>query len=198
VSSEATEFDVLHAVRIRGVAATDSIAEALDAQPEQVQSVIDTLMSGGDLLHREGRRVSGYVLTEDGKNRHASEIAAQVAGLQDALSHVYEQFLTLNGRIKGMCSAWQGIEDEVERLDAIDDLETFNSTAQVVFKRAGEIVPRFSRYGQGLAAALELLADGDHRYFTSPLVESYHTVWFEAHEDFLMCLGIDRAAEGSF
>jgi polyhydroxyalkanoate synthesis regulator phasin len=198
MSTEATAFDVLHAVRLRGVAPTEAIAGTLDAAPEQVQAVIDGLQNDGELIHREGRRVSGYVLTKEGKGRHADEVVAQVAGLHEALSHVYEQFLTINGRIKEMCSDWQGIEDDVKRWDAIDALETFDSTAQVIFKRAGEVIPRFSRYGRALSAALELLADGDHRYFTSPLVESYHTVWFEAHEDFLMCLGIDRADEGSF
>jgi hypothetical protein len=198
MSTEATEFDVLHAVRLRGVAPADAIAGTLNAAPEQVQAVIDGLQNGGNLLYREGRLVSGYVLTQEGKERHADEVVAQAAGLQEALSHVYEKFLTINGRIKGMCSDWQVIEDDVKRWDAIDALETFNSTAQVVFKRAGEVIPRFSRYGRALSAALKMLADGDHRYFTSPLVESYHTVWFEAHEDFLMCMGIDRATEGSF
>lgn len=198
MSSELTEFDILHVVRIRGVVPDDGIARALDVSPEQLQSLREGLISDGALLHREGRRVSGYVLTEEGKERHAGEIASRMDGLQDSLMPVYEQFLTMNGRIKGMCSNWQRIEGEAKRWDAIDELETFDSTAQVVFQRAGAVVPRFIKYGQGLRTALEMLGEGDLRYFTSPLVESYHTVWFEAHEDFLLCLGIDRAAEGSF
>lgn len=198
MSSQANEFDVLHAVRLRGVVPADVVAATLDVEPNQLQGVIESLLNGGSLIHREGRRVSGLVLTQEGKDRHLREIVAQANGLQDALSHVYEQFLTLNGRIKAMCSEWQGIEDDAKRWDSIDELETFDTTAQIIFRRAGEVIPRFSRYGQALSMALKLLTDGDHRYFTSPLVESYHTVWFEAHEDFLMCLGIDRASEGSF
>jgi hypothetical protein len=198
MSFQANEFDVLHAVRLRGVVPADVVAATLDVEPNQLQGLIESLLSGGSLIYREGRRVSGFVLTQEGKDRHLREIVAQAKGLQDALSHVYEQFLTLNGRIKAMCSEWQGIEDDAKRWDAIDELETFDTTAQFIFQRAGEVIPRFSRYGQALSTALKLLADGDHRYFTSPLVESYHTVWFEAHEDFLMCLGIDRASEGSF
>ena len=30
---------------------------------------------------------------------------------------------------------------------------------------------------------------------TKPVIESYHTVWFELHEDLLVTLGLDRAAE---
>jgi hypothetical protein len=29
------------------------------------------------------------------------------------------------------------------------------------------------------------------------MIDSYHTVWFQLHEDLLNTLGIDRATEGS-
>jgi|AntAceMinimDraft_13_1070369.scaffolds.fasta_scaffold61441_2 hypothetical protein len=198
MNSGVSEFDVLHGVRLRGVASTEALALRLDVTQVQVQTVIDVLLSGGQLIYREGRRVSGYVLTQEGKGRHAQEIAEQANGLREEMSKVYKQFLALNGRIKGMCSDWQEIDDDTKRWVAIDELETFHAAAQVIFKRAGVFIPRYSQYGQALLVALELLVDGDYRYFTSPLVDSYHTVWFEVHEDFLMCLGIDRAAEGSF
>ncbi len=35
---------------------------------------------------------------------------------------------------------------------------------------------------------------GDARAFTAPLAESYHTVWFELHQDFLLTLGLEREA----
>jgi hypothetical protein len=33
---------------------------------------------------------------------------------------------------------------------------------------------------------------GDRAAFTAPLVESYHTVWFELHQDLLLTLGRQR------
>jgi hypothetical protein len=36
---------------------------------------------------------------------------------------------------------------------------------------------------------------GDHDWFTKPILASYHTVWFELHEDLLATLGLDRASE---
>ena len=33
-------------------------------------------------------------------------------------------------------------------------------------------------------------------WFTKPVIDSYHTVWFELHEDLLATLGIERASEG--
>ena len=37
---------------------------------------------------------------------------------------------------------------------------------------------------------------GDSDWFTKPMIASYHTVWFEMHEDLLCTLGIERGAEG--
>jgi hypothetical protein len=39
------------------------------------------------------------------------------------------------------------------------------------------------------------LASGDRDWFTKPTIDSYHTVWFELHEDLLATLGIDRISE---
>jgi len=37
---------------------------------------------------------------------------------------------------------------------------------------------------------------GDVDWFTKPMIPSYHTVWFEMHEDLLCTLGIERGSEG--
>jgi pyruvate,orthophosphate dikinase len=38
---------------------------------------------------------------------------------------------------------------------------------------------------------------GERDWFTKPLIDSYHTVWFELHEDLLSTLGKERASEES-
>ena len=51
--------------------------------------------------------------------------------------------------------------------------------------------------GDDLRSALERLVDGDTDWFTKPTIPSYHTVWFELHEDLLVTLGIERSSEGN-
>ncbi|MBV8161068.1 MAG: hypothetical protein JO265_09110 [Acidimicrobiia bacterium] len=63
--------------------------------------------------------------------------------------------------------------------------------------RLGSVLDRFGPYGQRLAAAVERVEAGDHDWFTKPLIDSYHTVWFELHEDLLSTLGKERASEES-
>ena len=38
---------------------------------------------------------------------------------------------------------------------------------------------------------------GDTDWFTKPMLPSYHTVWFEMHEDLLSTLGIERGSESA-
>ena len=38
---------------------------------------------------------------------------------------------------------------------------------------------------------------GEVDWFTRPTIPSYHSVWFELHENLLATLGIDRAQEAS-
>jgi hypothetical protein len=36
---------------------------------------------------------------------------------------------------------------------------------------------------------------GDHDWFTMPVIDSYHTIWFELHENLLATLNLERADE---
>ena len=38
---------------------------------------------------------------------------------------------------------------------------------------------------------------GEKDWFTKPTIDSYHTVWFELHENLLATLGIERGKETS-
>ena len=51
---------------------------------------------------------------------------------------------------------------------------------------------RFETYRRRLTAALARVRRGDREWFTSPTLDSYHTVWFELHEDLLVALGLTR------
>jgi hypothetical protein len=54
---------------------------------------------------------------------------------------------------------------------------------------------RFASYSARLRGAVEKVSEGDKDWFTKPTIDSYHTVWFELHEDLLATLGLERAKE---
>ena len=55
---------------------------------------------------------------------------------------------------------------------------------------------RFDGYGRRFSESLGRVVAGEVEWFTRPMIDSYHTVWFELHEDLLATLGIERAKEG--
>ena len=52
---------------------------------------------------------------------------------------------------------------------------------------------RFDVYPRRLRRALTLINDGDHSMLAAPLKDSYHTVWFELHEELIILSGLRRA-----
>jgi pyruvate,orthophosphate dikinase len=54
---------------------------------------------------------------------------------------------------------------------------------------------RFRLYLARLERALTCARDGDGRFVASPQVDSYHSVWFELHEDLIRLAGRNRSDE---
>jgi hypothetical protein len=98
-----------------------------------------------------------------------------------------------------MTDAGQAINDHtdhaydagvVARLGAVDQ------AARPVLADLAAALARFGRYPERLGNALRRVQLGEAEWFTKPLLDSYHTVWFELHEDLLATLGLQRGAEG--
>ena len=79
----------------------------------------------------------------------------------------------------------------ISRLVDIDD------RLRLVLGDLEAAAPRYRVYRKRFAGALDRVLAGETDYFTKPVIPSYHTVWFELHEDLLASLGIDRASERS-
>jgi hypothetical protein len=188
--------EVLHAVRLRGIAMPHAVVDMTGLPLDEVSARLSSLRDAGSVMERPSKKRPGWVLTEEGRDHHAAMLAEAHTGEQlDVLKEHYHGFLAVNGDVKGLSARWQSARDE-ERFDLIDKLESLHEKATPAFVGAGGAVPRFGRYGERLTVALEKL-DEDPRYFVSPQVDSYHTVWFECHEDFLLTLGRTRRGEGS-
>ena len=187
--------DVLHALRVKGIATPEALAEATGLDPETVLAHLRELEAEGVAFERPSRKRPGWVLSEQGRDRHAAELlAAHPADGREQLAGLYDGFLALNNDVKGLSARWQHADDD--RFDLLGKLEDVHVLADRALTKTGDEVPRFARYNRRLAVALEKIED-DPRYFVSPKVDSYHTVWFECHEDFLLTLGRTRAEEGS-
>ena len=189
--------ELLHTLRIKGLATPEALAAVLGLSTAEVAAGLERLAAGGLVLERAAGKRPGWAILPAGREQHAAALAAAAAPAVALLALVYERFLDHNAPVKALCVHWQRTTDDADRFDLLDQLAELHEGALPVLAEAGTVAGRFGRYGERLTAALAL-APEDPRYVVSPLVESYHQVWFECHEDFLLTLGRDRAEEGSF
>jgi hypothetical protein len=196
------EFLVLHALRVRGMAGPDAIEEAWGV--EAAGSHLERLSNEGCCSFRETPRASGYLLLPPGRDRHASlldEYRSQLpAEALPALEEVYGRFEPINGDFKDLCSRWQmrgsAMNDHSDAAydeDRIGELEELHGRFLPIVMRAAKAVPHYGSYPARFRQALRRLSeDGDLEYFTKPFIDSYHTIWFEFHEDLIATLGRQR------
>jgi hypothetical protein len=74
----------------------------------------------------------------------------------------------------------------------IDRLGDLHERSEPILKRMAASLPRLGIYLQMLTAALERAEDGAIEWVSDVRIASYHTVWFEMHEDLLRALGRER------
>ncbi|MGH2793287.1 MAG: hypothetical protein ACRDKG_03180, partial [Actinomycetota bacterium] len=186
---------------LKGIVSVETVATLTGLSETDADADLRALEEQGMVRLRETPRLTGWSLTPEGHARHAELLAAQRSPESiAALVPIYERFLSLNDRIKALATAWQQLapDDKAGRWDAVEELaEALGEAAPIVTAAAG-VVPRFASYERRMTEAVEKLRAGDERYFTGVTVDSFHTVWFECHEDLIQTLGRERIAEGSF
>jgi hypothetical protein len=200
---------VLHALRLKGFADGAAVAASTAVGEADLAPVLDGLVEEGLATKREGR-LAGYTLTPAGRQEHQARLTAELeaTGAAPAIHDAYSRFLKINGDLLGICTAWQLREVDGESVindhsdpahDAavIGQLADLHANVSPICDDLGAALARFSGYRSRLGDALAKVQAGEVDWFTKPMIPSYHTVWFELHEDLLATLGIDRASEGA-
>ena len=196
-------FRTLHALRIKGFAKTDTVAELAGIEVATAEQQLIDLQASGHVQFRETRSL--WQLTPDGRVAHADALAADVAPLdREALQHRSEPFLELDRAFKELCGHWQLRDGETnDHGDTAYDAAVFrrlvelDERAQELLAGVGEVWPRLAAYGPRLAETCRRVAQGETSMLTGVMCGSYHDVWMELHEDLILTQGIDRAEEGS-
>jgi hypothetical protein len=197
----------LNGVRLKGFAETGAVALACGLSESAVATVLGELRDTGLAQYREGR-VSGWTVTSAGREEHARLIAAELydAGSGPEVDAAYQEFLALNPRLLTTASAWQMRDhdghmvmndhsDQAYDQAVLADLRHLHADALPLAARLAGLLARFGCYGPRLSEALVRIDAGEYDFFTKPLIDSYHTVWFELHEDLLSTLGRERSSE---
>jgi hypothetical protein len=198
-------FRTFHALRIKGFARAEMVADVADLPLITVEQHLSDLQARDWTLYREARQL--WQLTPAGREQHRVALTDDVgqAPIADELRASYAEFLAINERFKMLCGEWQ-LRDGVpnDHCDATYDrsvvarLVALQNEALPVVTAMGEVLERLQPYAPRLVASCQRVVSGETNMFTGVMCGSYHDVWMELHEDLILTQGLDRAAEGSF
>jgi DNA-binding MarR family transcriptional regulator len=190
-----TELAVLQAVRLKGRVSPADLAKTLAADEADIAEAVGQLVADGLLIEGATLRIS-----PEGRARLAELLATERADIDSAaLAGAYHEFRSVNGDFKALVTDWQ-LKDghpnnhEVADYDAavlarLDDVH--RRVAPIIATVAAQL-PRLSAYSAKLSAALDKVTAGEIAWLTRPLIDSYHTVWFELHEELILAVGLTR------
>ena len=201
------ELLVLLAVRVRSVTSTGDVATAVGVDVDRAQALLERF-EGDGLVRRYGGARPGWSLTADGRQDGERRLAAELdgTGTREVVASAYAGFRRLNPELLAACTDWQlrpGPEGPMvnDHLDATHDaaavarLEGVHREALDVLAPAAAALERYADYAPRLQIALDRVRAGSEDWFDKPMIDSYHTVWFELHEDLLATLGLTRTGE---
>lgn len=200
---------VLHGLRLSSLAGVEQIAQRWSLTAEGVADELARAADAGWARERTGR-LSGWSLTAEGRTEGERLLAVELAerGAAGVLGAAYDEFRALNSGFLRLCTDWQLREgpggpvpndhlDEDYDRGVVERLGELHDEIVATLLGVPVVLPRYSSYAPRMARALHLVRDNDLDWFTKPVIDSYHTIWFELHEDLLATLGLDRAAESA-
>jgi pyruvate,orthophosphate dikinase len=202
-AGDLTGEDVLRTLLIKGYATPEMLGACLLCATEQATSLLDLLGKEGQVEMAAG----SFRLTADGKAAAAELVGAdREAWGADAANAALDAFLALDARMKETVTDWQMrvIEGEQQLNDhgdpeydrgVLDRLRVLHADAIPWLRPLAGRLARLGRYEARLERAVGLSLSGDPAYVASPRVDSYHSVWFDLHEELIRLAGRTRAGE---
>lgn len=189
---------VMHGVAIKKHCAAADIAELIGL-PE---AVVENELKAADLSGRVVLAESKYMLSPAGQMILLGEYSRFYSELRGDSRFVsaYERFEIVNADLKQLITDWQTMEVAGSRVandhsDAeyddkiIGRLGDLHERFEPVLANMVSSESRLACYAGKLDRALERAEDGELQWVSDAKIESYHTVWFELHEDLLRLLG---------
>jgi hypothetical protein len=177
------------------------VADLLGVDEEAVTAAFDALGEQGLVAGARGM----FMVAPTGQAWLAEQYPVRYADARQdgALTAAYERFERVNTDLLALFTDWQTIPAGTTRVPndhsdkeydrgIIDRLGNLHEKAERVVGRCAESEARLSRYLARLESAYDKVLAGDLDYVSGVRIDSYHTVWFELHEDLLRMLGRTR------
>ena len=191
----------LHGLAIKKHASAADVAELMGLAADDVAALLATAKDRGRVVEAAGK----YMLTAPAQMALRSDYGRVYGDLRANadMNAAYDVFEKVNVQVKQLITDWQikdvaGSKIANDHSDVsydekiIDRLGSLHETAEKVIGRMAAHLPRLGIYTKLLTEALEKAEDGQREWVSDAKIASYHTVWFELHEDLLRVLARQR------
>jgi hypothetical protein len=192
---------MMHGIAVKKYCGSEDICSLTRLSSDRVSTLLDEALTTGRVAEVKGR----YMLTPAGQVLLRSSYARSCSALREDADFLsaYEDFEKINIDLKQTITDWQTLSiggqkvpnahsDKAYDNSVIDRIGRIHDAVEGILKRLSKQVPRLDRYNGALLNALEKAEDGDIQWVSDAKTESYHTVWFELHEDLLRLVGRER------
>lgn len=192
---------ILHGLAIKKHGDAAEVAAIIGLETSRVQAALDKAAEAGRVV-KVGEK---YMLTPVAqvalRSAYSRDCSAERAN--PVMMQGYDDFERINTQLKQLITDWQTLPVGGSRIpndhsdsdyDAkiIDRLGDLHERACPMLDRLASGLPRLKVYKDHLQSALEKAEDGDIAWVSDARTASYHTVWFELHEDLIRVLDKQR------
>jgi hypothetical protein len=192
------ELKVLQGIRLKGRVDEATLAATVGQDRATLALTVADLSKAGMVLPGKTLKIS-----PQGRARLDELLAQERSGIDTAaITGAYNAFRHVNVDFKALVSDWQTKDGQPNtHQDADYDaavlarLEDVHRAVVPIIAAAAAWIPRLSTYADKLTSALEKIRAGDTTWLARPIIDSYHTVWFELHEELIGAAGITRKDE---
>jgi hypothetical protein len=195
------EFTALHGLVLKKAGPAEEVAAVLGASEADITPALDAAVAGKRAMAGRGK----YMVTPAGRAWLDEQYPVLFADLRadPGADAAYAAFEKVNRELLALMTRWQTVTVGGEAVpndhsdadyDAriMDELAKLDEEAGPVLDTFARLVPRLAVHRRRLSEALDRASAGETDYVSGVRVASYHTVWFELHEDLLRLLGRTR------
>lgn len=189
---------ILHGLAIKKHATPGEVARLLGVAESDAVAMLQDATKRGRVVHDNGKYVLAPLAHVAIEADYSRRFAAERANREFIAA--YNQFERINVDLKSLMTDWQTVSTAGQRvandhsnrdydMRVIDRLGQLHEKVEDLLEKFEKSQPRFSYYRTHLLAAMEAAEQGKIEWVSGARIESYHTLWFELHEDLLRIMG---------
>lgn len=197
----ALDLLVLHGLAVRKAGGPESVATLLGRPVDEVDPALQAAVEAGRAMGAKGK----FMVTPAGRtwlDEQYPEVFAAHRASEPAAA-AYAKFERVNRELLALFTDWQSMPVGGERVPndhtdteydraIVDRLGELHDRAAKVLDALTAVEPRLATYADRLDSAYDKVLAGETDYVSGVRIDSFHTVWFELHEDILRMLGRTR------